>query len=306
MNTTTLLCPAPLAIPDSLRLNIRFILGDASDAWLENSAELARHLAGEWSVTPETVLEGGAMSLVVLCRTGAGEPVVLKIPANKAMGMAESKALTAWNNGSVPRMIASDEETGSFLMEFITSAAVSPAATDITALLARLHTPAVPGMHSLDEVLRERISGAAARFAGHGCGNERDDLAAATVIIAALQVTAKQTMVHGDFQAKNVLAAPDGPVAIDPLPAIGDPDSDLGLWIGGGSAGARTQALWKFTATSPNPRRLLAWAWALAVLEYRPGRPGAVDAADFIAGNRSTAADALTSCVGSAVGAMGA
>lgn len=288
MNTLQL---APLTIPESLRRNIHYIKGDRADAWLATASDLALRLAAEWSVTAEAVLEGGAMSLCVLCRSDEGDPVVLKVPANRISGEAESSALSAWNNGAVPRVLTSDDATGSFLMEFIPSGGLEPAAEDIMGLLARLHTPATGPMHTLDEVVQARVRGAATRFAGRP--GETADLDAAKALIDALQRTAEPVMVHGDFQAKNVLHGLSGPVAIDPLPAVGDPSSDLGLWIGGGSAGPRSAALWRYTAESPDPLRLLAWAWAMTVVELRQG-PGAEDARDFIDDNRRSAAGFLT------------
>jgi fructosamine-3-kinase len=281
---------APLAIPDSLRRNIRYIKGDRADAWLDRASSLALRLAGEWDVVPESVLEGGAMSLCVLCREADRTPVVLKVPANRVSGIAESSALAAWDNGAVPKVLTTDEATGAFLMEFITSGGPEPATGDIAALLARLHTPATREMYDLDAVLQARIRGAATRFAG--LPEETADLEAARGLIAALQRTAEPVMVHGDFQAKNVLHGDAGPVAIDPLPAVGDPYSDLGLWIGGGSAGPRSAALWRYTAASPDPLRLLAWAWALTVVELRQG-DGNEDAREFIAGNRTTAVESM-------------
>jgi fructosamine-3-kinase len=281
---------APLAIPDSLRRNIRYIKGDKADAWLDRASRLALRLAGEWNVAPETVLEGGAMSLCVLCRGADRIPVVLKVPANRVSGTAESSALAAWDNGAVPRVLTTDDASGAFLMEFIASGGPEPATEDIAALLARLHTPATRAMHALDDVLQARIRGAATRFTG--LPEETADLEAASDLIAALQRTAEPAMVHGDFQAKNVLHGSGGPIAIDPLPAVGDPYSDLGLWIGGGSAGPRSAALWRYTAASPDPCRLLAWVWALTVIELRQG-DGNEDAKEFIAGNRRTAVEFL-------------
>lgn len=287
MNT---LRTAHLAIPDSLRRNIRYIKGDAVDAWLDRASRLALRFAGEWDVIPETVLEGGAMSLCVLCHADDRTPVVLKVPANRISGVAESSALDAWNNGAVPRVLARDETSGVFLMEFIASGGPEPAPEEITSLLGRLHSPAARDMHELDDVLQARIRGAATRFAD--LPEETADLDAAAALIAALQRTAEPVMVHGDFQAKNVLHGVGGPVAIDPLPAVGDPYSDLGLWIGGGSAGPRSAALWRYTATSRDSLRLLAWTWALTVIELRQGT-GSDDAREFIAWNRTTAIESV-------------
>lgn len=275
--------PESLTIPDSLRRNIRFFKHDAADAWLEGALEVAHTLASRWDISPESVLEGGAMSLCVLCRDGDGRASVLKIPSERAGGIAEFAALAAWNNGAVPRVMASDEVTGAFLMEFLPSVPGTPTPAGLAALLRRLHV-APDGLYPLETVLQARVGGAAKRFAGSP--REIQTLASAADLIAALQATAEPAMVHGDFQAKNVLNGVDGPVAIDPLPAAGDPYSDLGLWIAGGSGGPRQAAFQDFAGLTAEPGRLLAWAWALTVVEYRPGGATAADAATFIAAHR--------------------
>ncbi len=288
--------PIDLPIPDSLRQNIRFSRGDSADAWLDLAVSLSVDLAVGWSVNPVAILEGGAMSVVVLCQDSEGTSSVLKVPGNREMGLAESAALAIWDNGALPRLLATDLETGAFLMEHVASDGGTPGPAAIIELLARLHIPAGPGLDDLDIIIQDRVMGAAARFAGPAGETDRANLAAATALIARLQNTAVPAMVHGDFQAKNLLHGAGGPVAIDPLPAAGDPASDLGLWIGGGSAGPRARALWAFMATAADPVRLLAWTWAMTVLEYRPGKPGSEDAAEFIAGHRD-AVDALTVAV---------
>lgn len=282
--TITLLAP-PLAIPESLRRNIAFFRGDGADAWLVDALDLARRLAASWDASPEAILEGGAMSLCLLCRLEDGSMAVLKVPESRGAGAAESSALGMWP-GSAPEVLATDASSGSFLMAFVTATGVQPDTQDIAGLLERLHVPATPKLNPLDDLLQLRISAAAARFAGRG--PETATLGDAVTVIEALQRTAKPTMVHGDFQAKNVIHTVEGALAIDPLPAAGDPYSDLGLWIGTGSAGPRGAAVWQFTATDTDPRRLLAWAWALTVLEFRYG-PGREDAREFIEGNRHIA-----------------
>lgn len=282
--TTTLLA-APLVIPDSLRRNIAFFRGDAADVWLADALDLARGLADAWNATPETILEGGAMSLCLLCRLDDGSPAVLKVPESRGAGASESSALARWNK-SAPGVLASDDRSGAFLMEFVSASGEQPDQDDIIGLLDRLHVALDSRLQSLDDLLQARISAAAARFTGLAPENAMLEDAAA--VIGTLQRTAQPTMVHGDFQAKNVIHTDAGAVAIDPLAAAGDPYSDLGLWIGTGSAGPRGTAVWRFTENCPDPRRLLAWAWALSVIEFRHG-PGRQDAREFIEGNRHIA-----------------
>ncbi|HEX9227650.1 MAG TPA: aminoglycoside phosphotransferase family protein, partial [Arthrobacter sp.] len=270
--------------------------GESADEWLDTSVALALRLASAWDVTPEAILEGGAMSVVVLCRDRTGTATVLKVPGTRDMGVAESTALASWKNGALPGVLATDPDTGSFLMEFIPSIKQAPSPAGITGLLERLHVAPVTGTARLEAVLDGRIEAAALRFASENRASEREHLAVATAMMEALQRTAKPTMVHGDFQAKNVLTGESGPVAIDPLPAVGDPVSDLGLWIAGGSAGPRSAAIRHYAGASSDPERLLAWAWALAVLEYRPGSNSA-DAARFVEDNRGPAVDAAAACM---------
>jgi hypothetical protein len=287
-----------LTIPAVLRHNIRFLLGseDAGDAWLSEASTLAGKLAGSWGVTPVGVLEGGAMSLCVECRDGAGAPRVLKVPSSPERGRAETAALSAWTSGATPQVFRDDTATGSFLMEFVLPAAPVTGAQPITRLLARLHIDhgGLP-FPDLEVALQDRIEGALTRFSGSCHTAERRDVEAAVPLLSALaRTTEAPTVVHGDFQAKNVLCGPDGPVAIDPLPAVGDPVSDAALWIAGGSAGPRTDALEAFVSAGADPGRLLAWTWALTALEYRPGTATADDAADFVSTHRQAATAALS------------
>lgn len=286
-----------LVIPSVLRHNIRFLLGsaDAGDAWLTDAEILAGELAGSWGVTPVRILEGGAMSLCIQCRDSDGASRVLKIPSSADLGRAETAALSAWSNGATPRVIRDDNTTGSFLMEFVPPAEPANGAQHIARLLARLHIDqdGLP-FPDLEVALRDRIDGALTRFAGACHAAERRDVEAAAPLLAALaRTTEEPTVVHGDFQAKNVLAGPEGPVAIDPLPAVGDPLSDTALWIAGGSAGPRTEALEEF-ADGDDATRLLAWTWALTAVEYRPGTSTADDAAAFLGEHRQAAMAALS------------
>lgn len=234
------------------------------------------------------------MSLCIQCE-GAGGLLVLKVPSSADLGRAEAAALTAWDGGMSPRVLAADRASGSFLMEFVPAARTRNDPAAIKALLAQLHVdPAGLAFDGLEPSLQDRLVGAETRFAGVGFEAERDDVKAAGQLLAALnRTTAAPTLVHGDFQAKNVLHGESGPVAIDPLPAIGDPLSDTALWIAGGSAGQRAAALEVFSDPGTDIARLLAWVWALTVLEYRPGKGSFADAASFISQYRHEASAAV-------------
>lgn len=160
------------------------------------------------------------------------------------------EGLIAWKNGALPGVLASDRDSGSFLMEFVPSLNEAPAREDTSGLLDRLPFRPVQGTGPLETILKDGV-----------------------------------TMVHGDFQAKIVLTGITGPVAIDPLPAVGDPFSERGPLDRRRIRRPRSKAFWSYSAGTLDPCRLLAWAWALTVIEFRPG-PDSDDATDFIACNR--------------------
>jgi streptomycin 6-kinase len=274
-----------LAIPDALRRNIRFVLrGDqAGDAWLEQAEAAALRLAEAWEVAPVSVLEGGSMSLCVRGVAREGRAVVLKVPSAPEEGRAERAALETWKDAATPTVLQVDEACGAFLMEFVPVAGTELTPRRISALLDQLHGVRTSGpFPALQMLLDVRVRSAVTRFAGEAFAAEREALQRARAVLADLQATAGEPcLLHGDFQAKNVLPA-GVPVAIDPIPVLGDPLYDTALWVATGSAGPRLAAAAAFCEGSPEPGRLRDWIQALAVLEYRPGTPGAADAREFL------------------------
>ncbi|WUG43283.1 aminoglycoside phosphotransferase family protein [Kitasatospora sp. NBC_00458] len=83
-----------------------------------------------------------------------------------------------------------------------------------------------------------------------------------------------RALVHGDLHPANVLLGPDGPVAIDPRPCLGDPDFDLVDWVLDGvtDAAALASRVDGLAALVPgaDPGRVLAWCRAVAVLIAAP------------------------------------
>ena len=54
--------------------------------------------------------------------------------------------------------------------------------------------------------------------------------AAAKMAAGLMASTDRAVLLHGDFLDKNILLGPDGYVAIDPMPRLGDPCADVGMF----------------------------------------------------------------------------
>lgn len=118
---------------------------------------------------------------VVVCRDSTCTASVLKVSGRLEMGRAERRPDRLEERGTA-RRLASDRDSGSFLTEFVPSLNEAPAREDTRGLLDRLPVRPVQGTGPLETILKVGV-----------------------------------TMVHGDFQAKNVLTGITGPVATDPL-----------------------------------------------------------------------------------------
>jgi streptomycin 6-kinase len=81
---------------------------------------------------------------------------------------------------------------------------------------------------------------------------------------------------HGDFQAKNLLADAAGHIhAIDPLPCVGEPAFDAAMWCvlspSADAIGGRVERIARALHADAAP--IAEWAALLCALEYRPYRP---------------------------------
>jgi streptomycin 6-kinase len=76
-------------------------------------------------------------------------------------------------------------------------------------------------------------------------------------------------LLHGDFEARNILHATDGLVAIDSPAAVGDPGYDAASWVLSeadcSADSLPIQATQLAAALGYPKRRIWTWAWPLAV-----------------------------------------
>ena len=194
--------------------------------------------ARRWGLQVEGRLTGGHRSDVFACD---GE-LVIKLTVTPEERAAEAAALGAWGGrGAVP-LLDVDEEHDALLLPRLRPATHLPsgdhdAAVQVAAaLLARLHGaattfrfPTTVEAYDVHETLCIRD---ATREAGKPLPIGLRMLPAARDEMHRLQASAeREVLLHGDFIDKNLLLGADGYVAIDPIPRLGDPCSDIGFFV---------------------------------------------------------------------------
>ena len=216
------------------------------------------------------------VSRIFICRDASGQERVLKLAPPEAHPEREAAALTHWHGSGSPSLIAFAPELGALLLERISPGAQLPPAEDATAAplvaatLRRLWSRGVPRSPflsfatSLDEwVVRARASaepgtaGTALLDRAVGCARALDAETTARVLL------------HGDFIDKNLLLGRDGYVAIDPIPSVGDPCSDVGFYAAyhPPASGITERARVVATHVGLDPLRATRWAAVWAVGE---------------------------------------
>ncbi len=199
-----------------------------------------------WHLHLDSRLAGGFRSEVFACTTSIGDEVVLKLTVTLDEARAEAAALIVWDGtGATVRLIDADVERGALLLDRIRPGTPLPSDDDLVAvqvatdLLSKLHqvSPGRFPFPALEETYMEAERGSR-EDAEYEQRTRRDPtlgvaglqrLTAARVIAMQLCATTQRTaLLHGDFLDKNLLWNGTGYVAIDPIPRIGDPCSDIG------------------------------------------------------------------------------
>jgi streptomycin 6-kinase len=215
---------------------------NASDLECRRSA-----CAKGWQLILGAGLAGGYRSHIWECTTARGVGAVLKLTVTVEEAELEARALQRWlGTGATVELLDVDLENGALLLERLRPATPLPGGDEpgalevVVDLLARLHSvgpqtgfPTLGELyphlarHSVEDNRYEREARAEpARAAG---ALDLLDVAAR----AARDLWATSTaaiLLHGDFLDKNVLRNADRYVAVDPIPRLGDPESEIGFF----------------------------------------------------------------------------
>ncbi|MGW4890949.1 aminoglycoside phosphotransferase family protein [Kitasatospora sp. NPDC004240] len=258
-----------LVVPADVRTRLAVRFGPSAEAWCDALPELVAGLADRWGLTV-LASGGGGTAQVFRCARVDGTAAWLKLTPDATVAAEKATALGTWAGlPSVVGLLGYEPEAGALLLADVRPGTLlrergwQPA--DLGDLLTDLRAATPPADSTILRPLRERVD-----FLYGLTERRAPGRVPARVRAFALELadSGPLALVHGDLHPANVLAGPAGPVAIDPRPALGDPDFDLVDWAIEGIAGrdALDRRIAELCALVPgaDPDRVLAWCRALA------------------------------------------
>ncbi|MEV0697872.1 aminoglycoside phosphotransferase family protein [Saccharopolyspora sp. NPDC050389] len=203
--------------------------------WIDGLPALAEQRLAAWRLRPDGAAWHGMVALALPVVRADGGAAVLKLQPVTEDTAGEPVGLRAWAGRGAVRLLEHDPDSGSMLLERLTTRSLSSVDDDVTAarilagLLARLSAvPAPPGVRRLSEIAAAMITeapGACARLTDPA---QRRLLEHCAGVVEELRGEAGDRLLHWDLHYDNVLAARREPwLAIDPQPLAGDPCFEL-------------------------------------------------------------------------------
>jgi streptomycin 6-kinase len=172
---------------------------------------------------------------------------VLKLTVTVDEAVLEARALECWRDtGGAVRLLDADPDNGALLLERLRPATPLPGVDQrwvlevVVELLARLHAVGPDGRfpdlvdlyphlaeHSIEDNRYERQTRREPDRAGVALGLMD---AAAQAAERLCSTATEKVLVHGDFLDKNLLLNGDRYVAVDPIPRLAEPESEIGFF----------------------------------------------------------------------------
>ncbi|WP_405584611.1 aminoglycoside phosphotransferase family protein [Streptomyces sp. NBC_01092] len=261
-------------IPDELiAQHVRYD-GEAGRAYVASLAERATRFLEHWRLSLDGPTMYGRCALVLPVLRADGTRAVLKLQDVDEETVGEPVALRAWGGDGAVRLLQTDDETGTLLLERLDPdrlLADLPDSREATLIVARLlahltTTAAPPDLRRLGDIaaaMLERTPAALELLPDPDPDTRRliTDCAAAVREVADAP---GDRLLHWDLHFENVLAADRAPwLAIDPKPLAGDPGFDLfpALW----NRFDADEVVWRFDAMTEvlGLDRARARAWTL-------------------------------------------
>lgn len=252
--------------------------------WLRAVPARARRCATRWQLTLGERLGHGNTSRVFGCADRGGRALVLKLAPAEMRPDLEAAALRAWDGRGAVSLVAFDADAGALLLERLVPG--TPLAGDDDVRATELVAPVLLALHGARvddgsafptqaEFLEVWLGWARSAAEAEAAGTRLLDRAARSA--RRLCVDGGRTvLLHGDLIDKNLLLAGERYVAVDPIPRLGDPCSDVGFYsayhppASGIVARARTLA----ARCGLDPGRAARWAavWGVgeATQTWRP------------------------------------
>jgi streptomycin 6-kinase len=252
-------------VHETFRAFVARHFGAAGRAWLDSLPKARAAASAEWELEVGRELNGGVLAWVLEARTPDGRDAVLKLAGPWDRPRDEIAALRRWAGGPAPRLLHADPDRGALLLERIRpgTPADDAHAADVAPLLEALHVDPPAGTPALATVVRQRVALAVEQ--------ERARPERAATALETLEKLEQDSppsrLLHGDFDDRNILRCEvRGLVAIDPLPAAGDPAYDAAYWAHANRRpGARERAEAIAAALGLDPLRVRRWLGVIAV-----------------------------------------
>ncbi len=208
-------------------------------AWDAAAAELVSTMLRRWNLTAGEAFVGGEAASVLRVTTDDGGTAVLKVGYPHVEGIWEAVALEGWGPALAPRVLRQDAWTWALLLEDVRPGIpllrYQVPAQDALRSAARLYevtsTRQIPeGLPRLQESMRPFLDKALSRLRQHLplLGENGGVLEAGLETFAALlEISPRDSFLHGDFNPGNVISSDRGWRVIDPKPMRGDAAFDL-------------------------------------------------------------------------------
>nr|WP_180289317.1 MULTISPECIES: aminoglycoside phosphotransferase family protein [Streptomyces] len=275
-------------IPDELIARHKRYGGEAGRAFIAELPERAARFLERWELRPDGPSMDGRCALVLPVLRADGTRAALKLQDVDEETVGEPVALRVWNGDGAVRLLESDDETGTLLLERLDSERLlarlpdSRQATVVVArLLARLTAVQAPaGLRRLGDIAVSLVNRTATALPRVPSPAERRLLADCAAAVREVVGEPGDRLLHWDLHFENVLASGRAPwLAIDPKPLAGDPGFDLfpALW----NRFDADEVRWRFDAMTEvlGLDRDRAHAWTLgrvlqnSLWQIEEGRP---------------------------------
>jgi ribosome biogenesis GTPase len=226
-----------LRIPRRLARAVASRHGEPGELWLAALPARIGVIAERWDLSVGAAFDpGGTTAWTGMARQARGDVVVLKVRMTAEDATREAAALRIWDGDGAIRVLRDEGEA--LLLELCEPGDRLSSVSDFEAqdkiacgLLRRLHRsratgPAADGLPRLRDFLASRADTTRRRNTDFGEPVPRRTLEDAVDILDS--EAGGTTLLHGDYQLENTLAARREPwLAVDPEAMVGAPEYDL-------------------------------------------------------------------------------
>ena len=212
--------------------------------WMHALPKTIQHYLSQWRAewTGES-LKQGYLGYVLPCRRQDGTAAILKLSPDVLGAEEQATALSAWSgDGAVPLLAKSFEENGAALLigRIVPGVALrpldDPAGKRIARCLKRLGQIRASSVRGSLPSGLERLNALISANACHlhalspSLRRHQDGIIALADDLARSHAAQEcVVLLHGDLHAGNLLVSSENElVAIDPTPAVGEPEQDIG------------------------------------------------------------------------------